>query len=356
MANGTWKIARNRSSAQLPLAVFAVLAIVVVLIGKAQSSLFDSARTKLSDWTAPLLKTVNVPVAVVSRWVGSAGEIFSVYQENLRLKEENARLRQWHSAALVLDDRVKRYQLLLNAVPDPTLTTVTARVIGRSSKPFLETMILDAGKVQNVKPGQAVLDARGMIGRIFLSGERTSWVILLTDLNSRIPVVIQPGNIQAMIAGDNTAAPTVETLAQGASLKPGMQVLTSGDGGLIPPGLPIGSLAADGDRFRVALLADAGTADDVQIVDFKSPPDKPPAVTKNDLPATAAGLQPEAPPTDVPQAPILAPVLNATSTKAPTQNQPLQKPGPAAAPNNANSKPAPKPQDKPADQTPGEAE
>ena len=380
MANGTWKIARNRSSAQLPLAVFAVLAIVVVLIGNAQSSLFDDARPKLSDWTSPLLKAVNAPVEGVSRWVGSIGEIFSVYNENLKLKEENARLRQWQSAALVLDDRVKRYQLLLNAVPDPTLTTVTARVIGRSSKPFLETMILDAGKKQSVKPGQAVLDARGMIGRIFLAGDRTSWVILLTDLNSRIPVVIQPGNIQAMIAGDNSGAPTVETLAQWATLKPGMQVLTSGDGGLIPPGLPIGSLAADGDRFRVALLADASTADDVQIVDFKTPPNQPPAVTKKDLPATAAGLEPLAPPSDAPSTqtlppPVLQnPVLNNPALKGanaqntappgtkPAMQNPLagQKPVAGPQPNTAKTNAGPKqpvnPKDKPADQTPGEVE
>ena len=48
-----------------------------------------------------------------------------------RLKEENARLRQWHNTALVLNDRIKRYQLLLHAAPDPALSSVVARVIGR---------------------------------------------------------------------------------------------------------------------------------------------------------------------------------------------------------------------------------
>ncbi len=58
------------------------------------------------------------------------------------------RLRQWQNAAMVLDSRVKRYQLLLHAVPDPALSSVLARVIGRANRPFLETMILDAGKAQ----------------------------------------------------------------------------------------------------------------------------------------------------------------------------------------------------------------
>ncbi len=76
--------------------------------------------------------------------------------------------------------------------PIPNLNPVLAHVIGRASRPFLETMILDAGKAEGVKPGEAVVDARGMIGRIYLAGEHTSWVILLTDLNSRIPVTIAP--------------------------------------------------------------------------------------------------------------------------------------------------------------------
>ena len=128
---------------------------------------------------------------------------------------------------------MKRYQLLLNAVPDPSFGAVTAHVIGRANRPFLNTMILDAGKAQGVKPGEAVVDARGMIGRIFLAGDHTSWVILLTDLNSRIPVAIEPGNIQAIMTGDNTAAPSLETLGQGVQLKDGDQIVTSGDGGLL---------------------------------------------------------------------------------------------------------------------------
>jgi rod shape-determining protein MreC len=307
MANGTWKIARGKGSAQLPLAIVAILAIGLVLVGKAQTSLFDRARTYFSDWTSPVLETVRGPVKTVSGWTGGVFDYFNVYQENQRLKEENARLRQWQNAALVLEQRLKRYQLLLNAVPDPSLGAVTAHVIGRANRPFLNTMILDAGKAQSVKPGEAVVDARGMIGRIFLAGDHTSWVIQLTDLNSRIPVSIEPGNIQALMTGDNTSAPTLETLGQGVELKEGQQIITSGDGGLLPSGIQIGTVVADGYSFRAALLADPATSDDVRILNLKSPPEQPPVASANDLPVTAAGLAPLAPPaapiTAVPQAP-----------------------------------------------------
>ena len=333
MANGTFKIARNRSTGQLPIALLAALAIALILIGKAQITLFDQTRATVTDWASPLLQIVRAPVVGLDRWMGSIGGIFSVYQENLRLKDENARLRQWRNAAIVLDNRVKRYQLLLRAVPDPMLSSVMARVIGRSNQPFLQTMILDAGKAQGIKPGQAVIDARGMIGRIFLTGRHTSWVILLTDLNSRIPVRIEPGNAQAIMAGDNSDAPLLDLLSQRVVLKPGAQVVSSGDGGLLPPGLAIGSVVGNpSGGYRVVLLADSASSEDVNVVDFKLKTEQPPATTPNDLPATAAGLPPAAPP-----APPTAPAVSAAPA-TPAQ-QPPAKPSPTQPPPTSASPP-----------------
>ncbi len=348
MANGTWKIARGRNGGQFSLAVFVVIALILVLLGRAQPALFNRARAYFSDWTSPVLEVARVPVATVSNWVGSIGEIFSVYQDNVRLRQENDRLRQWQNAALVLEQRVKRYQLLLNAVPDPELASVTAEVIGRENRPFLDTLILNAGKRQNVKSGEAVVDERGMIGRIFLSGDHTSWVILLTDLNSRIPVTIEPGNIQAMLSGDNTSAPTLEVSAQGVQLKEGQQIVTSGDGGLLPPNLPVGMVYWDGQTFRAALLADAATSDEVRVLDLKLPPEQPPAPSPNDLPVTAAGLPPLAPPPPKPAstpAVVPAPTLQAATA-------PLGK-GMRVAKPSAPKTPAPTPAESGQDDTSG---
>src|ERR1700709_1061701 len=231
MANA-WKIAR-KSNAQLPLVIVIALAVVLVLLGKAQSGLLDKARVHVTDMLAPVLQTVRAPVAGFDRWMGSISEIFSVCQQNLKLKEENARLRQWRNVAIVLQGRVTRYQTLLHAVPDPQMNRVLARVIGRARRPFLQNMILDAGRDPHALPGQAVMDARGMIGRIYLTGRRTSWVILLTDLNSRIPVTIAPssgntGSVQAIMIGDNSALPTLDMVSRTVTLHAGDQVTSSG--------------------------------------------------------------------------------------------------------------------------------
>ncbi|HJS44863.1 MAG TPA: rod shape-determining protein MreC [Rhizomicrobium sp.] len=323
MANA-WKIAR-KSNAQLPLLIVIALAVVLVLLGKAQSGLFDQARAHATDLMAPLLEKVRAPVAGFDRWIGSIGEIFSVYEQNLKLKDENARLRQWRNVAIVLQGRVGRYQALLHAVPDPQMNRVLARVIGRASRPFLQTMILDAGRGHKVLPGQAVMDARGMIGRVYLTGQRTSWVILLTDLNSRIPVTIAPRNVQAMMTGDNTANPILNLMSHTVTLRAGDQVTSSGDGGLLPAGLPVGTVLSDGaGGWRVALLADAASSQDVEVLNFSKPPEAPPATAQ--LPAEAAGLKPQAPPP--PQAAAVAPVAAPAKPKP----APVAPAAPAAAP------------------------
>jgi rod shape-determining protein MreC len=314
MANA-WKIAR-RNNAQLPLIIVIALAVVLVLLGKAQGGLFDRARAHITDMMAPVLEKVRAPVAGFDRFVGSIGEIFSVYEQNLKLKEENARLRQWRNVAIVLQGRVTRYQTLLHAVPDPQMNRVLARVIGRASRPFLQTMILDAGRDHHALPGQAVMDARGMIGRIYLTGSRTSWVILLTDLNSRIPVTIAPGNVQAIMTGDNSALPSLDMVSHTVTLHAGDQVTSSGDGGLLPAGLPIGTVTPDGSGgWRVALLADSGASQDVEILNFSKPPEALPATAQ--LPADAAGLKPMAP------APQSTPVPAAPAVVAPVKPKPV---------------------------------
>jgi len=338
MANA-WKIAR-RSNAQLPLVIVIALAVVLVLLGKAQGTLFDRARAHVTDMMAPVLEKVRAPVAGFDRFVGSIGETFPVHEQNLKLKEENARLRQWRNVAIVLQGRVARYQTLLHAVPDPQMNRVLARVIGRASRPFLQTMILDAGRDNHALPGQAVMDARGMIGRVYLTGRRTSWVILLTDLNSRIPVTIAPGNVQAIMTGDNSPLPTLDMVSRTVTLHAGDQVISSGDGGLLPAGLPIGTVMSNGaGGWRVALLADAAASQDVEILNFSKPPEAPPATAQ--LPAEAAGLKPQAP---LPQP------ETATNPSGPAQPQSNSVPGSLATSQSnsranaqANSQVSPKP-------------
>ncbi len=170
-------------------------------------------------------------------------------------------------------------------MPDEKTPFITARVIGESSRPFVRTMILNAGTANQVRKGQAVVDERGLLGRIYVSGENTSWVILLTDLNSRVPVVIEPSHRRAILAGDNTPAPQLELDVGEGPIRSGDRVLSTGDGGLLPPDLPVGVVTGNGANARVVLFATAASADAVNILDYRVPEPPAPADPATAVPA-----------------------------------------------------------------------
>ncbi|MEJ0041421.1 MAG: hypothetical protein WDM81_04115 [Rhizomicrobium sp.] len=155
----------------------------------------------------------------------------------------------------MLDTRVKRYQLLLHAVPDPSLSSVMARVIGRANRPFLQTMILDGRQGPGRQAG-AGRDRCPRHDRAHLPGRRPHCLGHPAHRPEQPhPGGDRAGNIQAIMAGDNSAAPQIDLLSQNVVLRPGMQVVSSGDGGLLPPGLAIGSVIADpSGGSRVVLL------------------------------------------------------------------------------------------------------
>ena len=275
MGRLSWRWTRGRGALSASFAVCAVLAIAIAIAGKTQAPIIDDARTGISDFAAPALTAVRTPLTAFERFTSGIQNYFTVYGENERLRAENAELRKWQNVALSLEDKMRRYEELLNVAPGRETKSVTARVIGESNRPFVSTMILSAGYKDGVRKGQAVVDERGMIGRIYLTGDDTSWVILLTDLNSRIPVAIEPSHRRAFLAGDSTAGPTLELDATEGEVHPGDRVLTTGDGGLLPPDIPVGVVTGAPGSYQVSLFASAGTSDFVQVLNQGEAPGIP---------------------------------------------------------------------------------
>jgi rod shape-determining protein MreC len=300
MANGIWRNARFRDT-QFPLAIYAALSLLLLFLSRTQAGLFDRMRAGMSDWSAPVLRSVQTPVSGVNRWFGDIDGLFTLYRDNLRLKSENARLRQWQGRALALEARLAREENLLHAMPQHKNYLALAHVIGHSGKPFLETLILDAGKANGARAGLAVMDGRGLIGRIFVAGRHTSWVVLTSDINSRIPVTVGAGREQAILAGDNSDTPVLEALRPRAKVKIGDQIVTSGDGGTVPAGIAVGLLVSQHGQRRAQLFADPATADDVEIMKASALPETLPSNAPQDAFMTAGMTPLPAPPQPQPQ-------------------------------------------------------
>jgi rod shape-determining protein MreC len=246
-----------------------VLAAAIVLIGKADQALLEPLRVRATDMAAPVLDALYRPVDAASDAVERVRGMADVYEKNRRLAEENRRLLQWQQVALKLSAENAVMRGLLKVVPESGVSFVTARLIGNSGGAYVRTAMVNAGADQGITRGQAAIAEGGLIGRLTEIGGRASRILLITDLNSRIPVVIPASRTGAVLAGDNSDHPRLIFASEPKAIRIGDRVVTSGDGGVFPPGLPVGIVAAlDPSGARIEPYAELSQLDYEMLVDY----------------------------------------------------------------------------------------
>ena len=251
------------------LPVLILLSAAIIVLGKADRMLFDSLRAATADSLAPALETVAQPLAAVGNVIDRARGFIGTYEENRRLVRENERLLQWQQAALDLTADNEKLRSLVNAVPTASVAYVTARVIANSGGAYVRTVMIDAGSDQHLARGQAAITGEGLIGRLTEVGTRAARVLLITDLNSRIPVVIDGSRTNAVLAGDNSERPRLVYLSTSDAVKIGDRVVTSGEGGVFPPGLPVGVVSAiDAGGPRIEPFVELSQLGYLMVVDY----------------------------------------------------------------------------------------
>lgn len=254
------------------LVLLVAAAIALMVLGKADSRLVERMRITITDASAPVLDILSRPIASVAALVDYGRELLFLRSENARLSDENERLRHWYAEARKLEQENAAFRALLNYVPDPRPAFITARVIGDSGGAFVRTMLLNAGARDGVRKGQAVVNAEGLVGRVVEAGEHSARILLLTDLNARVPVVVESTRVPAILAGDNTDHLRLTFLPVNASVSPGEHIVTSGQGGMLPPGLPIGIVAAVEDGIiRVQPFVNWDTLEYLRVLDYVLP-------------------------------------------------------------------------------------
>ena len=222
----------------LVLAAFALM-----LLGKADEAMMERVRASISDGVAPVLDVLSRPAATMDHMADEFATLASLRAENARLRQENQHLLEWQSAARKLAAENTQLKGLLNMAPVADPNFISGRVVGDSGGAFVHSVLVSAGARHGVTKGQAVITGDGLVGRVHGVGARSSRVLLITDLNSHIPVVVEATRTRAILAGDNTDRPRLIHLPPGASVSTGDRIVTSGHGGAFPPGIPVGVVA-----------------------------------------------------------------------------------------------------------------
>ncbi len=266
---------------KVPLTWTAAVALVVAAVGAVSFLLSDrreTFQTEAYGASRSVSDRVLTPVGDVlsapGRWTGAGvdtvrGYFFAV-SENRRLKVQLQEMRQWHDVAVALKDENERYRTVLGLKTDPPIPMVAARIVTDSRGPFANTRLANAGREKGVAIGQPVMSENGLVGRIIGVTDGASRVLMLTDIASRTPVMIDRTNARAILTGDGGPNPRLDYLRGQDPVKEGDQVLTSGDGGVFPRGLPVGTAVKGLDgRWRVVQASDRAAIDFVRILLFK---------------------------------------------------------------------------------------
>jgi rod shape-determining protein MreC len=247
-----------------------VVSVVLLVVSKADIRLLEAVDGRISDLLVPALDVAVRPIEASRRLAQNVGELVALRAENAELREQNQRLLEWQSAARQLAVENAGLRQLLHGVPeDQHPTVVTARVVADAGGPFVQTVLVNAGVEQGVAKGMAAVNERGLVGRVIEVGRRSARLLLLTDFNSRIPVMVEPSRDQAILAGDNSREPGLVFLPLNPRLSVGDRVVTSGRGGVLPPGLAVGVVSAIGDqKVTVAPLIDWDRLAYVRLLDY----------------------------------------------------------------------------------------
>jgi rod shape-determining protein MreC len=245
---------------------------ILMLLGKADAVLVERLRLAVNDAIAPILDVLSRPAGGIAEVVGAVHDLAALRAENVRLAEENAKLMHWQTVARQLDNENRALRNQLNFIPDPDPSFITTRVIGDTGGAFVHSMLINSGSRDGVRKGQAVIAGEVLVGRIAEVGERSARVLLLTDINSRIPVVLEGARTKAVLTGDNSDRPRLNYLSTNTTAEPGDRVVSSGDGGVFPPGMPIGVVSSVQDGIvRVEPLIHRDELEYVTVVDYGLP-------------------------------------------------------------------------------------
>ncbi len=288
----------------LLLLILVSLFLLLSSLYAAEASVFKKAREAALDAASPVLAVFAGPAAFLQNRIGEVRNYFSVLEQNRALREEISALRHWEREARELRKVIASIEALDGYNTPPRAKPVVGFVVGETNDAYARSMIVNAGRGDRIGVGQAVVDERGLVGRIVEVGGGASRVLLLTDVQSRVPVFIEEAEVEGILVGRTNGRPAIAftRFDDLARVRAGQRVATSGAGGVVPRGLPVGVVAETGDEeARIALDANYALTRVVRVLNHRFPgvddslpedalssPDVDPSEIATD-PATSAG-------------------------------------------------------------------
>jgi len=249
-----------RKGTQQRFSLFAliILSILLIFLETVDSKPLNKVRSFIKDVIYRSAVVASYPTKIFSGSYNLLHDHFNLYKDYKDLKKENEELKNKRSKSDFLELENIQLRQLINEQVESESNLVSARVILDEQSPYLNSFVINIGANKNIKNGMAVLDGKNFIGRIVDVNYFSSRILLVTDLNSKIPVVSEPSGNHAILSGRGNNMPTLEYLSESHEINSGDKIYTSGKEGIFSPGITIGEVKInkEKDKFEVKLYSE----------------------------------------------------------------------------------------------------
>tara|TARA_B110000014_G_scaffold263139_1_gene258961 strand:- start:1276 stop:2118 length:843 start_codon:yes stop_codon:yes gene_type:complete len=235
--------------------ILVILSIILIFIESIESKPINFLRSFMKD----TIYRGSVVVATPGKTLKSINNFFSshinLYENYDLLKQENEKLKSNFNKSEFLELENSQLRVLIDEQISSANNLISARVMLDKQSPYLNSFIINMGSNKGIKNGMAVLDGDNFVGRIVDVNFFSSRVLLISDFNSKIPVLIEPSANHAILSGHGSKKPTLEYLPENHAVQDGDKIYTSGKGGIFSPGTPVGEVKIQDNLIKVILFS-----------------------------------------------------------------------------------------------------
>ncbi len=255
---------KKSNKQQFSLLALIIFSIILIFLSNLNFVGIKYIKTGVNEATYRLSALVSYPEKKLNQSIIFFSDYFTVYKENQNLKDKIDQLNEKRLNYIFLENENRR---LKEIVGENTIIFdgIVARVLIDKDGKYLKSIILNKGSKDRIKIGMVVLEKNYLIGQIIEVNYATSRAILISDLNSNIPVVIEPGSYQSILSGTGNDYGIIKYSKDKLDLEENSIVYTSGSGGNFRAGLPIGIINNQLDNLAVEFFSDLSQLSYVKI-------------------------------------------------------------------------------------------
>ena len=249
---------------RLSLIALILFSIVLIVLSRLNFTAINYLKTGLNEVVYRVSFIVSLPEQQLNRSFIAINNHLNLYNDHYELKKQFKSLR-----GKELDNEYLKYEneKLRKLIDEYIINTeeLVAKVLLDKESPFLRSIILNKGSKDKVKIGMAVLDGPYLVGKVVEVNYATSRVLLISDLNSKIPVILEPGDIQSIMSGSGKDNGKIQYFKSDNELNERKIVFTSGSGAIFKSGIPIGEITSGED---IKFFSDLSQLTFVKVVAF----------------------------------------------------------------------------------------